>query len=329
MYSTCLFCLERLETNQVIETFPIGRRLAFDGARGRLWVVCLHCNRWNLSPLDERLEVIDVCERLFVDTHLRFSTEHIGLARLKEGLELVRIGDPKLPEFAAWRYGDRFAKRRRANLLRAGIEVIRLGVYQHPYGAQVLLGSPNKIVARIPTDAGDARWGDPHRRRAAVRDTIKVRLGNLPWLQLVRQGPDGWAVGVRDEFDRPYRLHGEDAVHAVGLLVPYLNRYAGTKHAVDEAVDMLEAAVDPLRFFERAALSAASKPAARIAKLPEAKRLALEMAAHEETEQRALEGELAKLEAAWREAEELAAIADGLLVPDSTKDFIREHRLQT
>jgi hypothetical protein len=329
MYSTCLFCLNHLETNQVIETFPIGRRLAFDGARGRLWVVCLKCNRWNLSPLDERLEVIEECERLFVDTHLRFSTEHIGLARLKEGLELVRIGDPKLPEFAAWRYGDRFVKRRRTNLLRAGFEVIRIGVYQHPFGAQVLLGSPNKIVARIPTDAGDARWGDPHRRRAATRETIKVRLGNLPWLQLIRHGPDGWAVGIRDEFDRPFRLHGEDAVHAVGLLVPYLNRYAGTKHAVDEAVDMLEAAVDPLRFFKRAALSAASKPAARIAKLPEAKRLALEMAAHEETEQRALKGELAKLEAAWREAEELAAIADNLLVPETTEEFIREHRLQT
>jgi hypothetical protein len=156
-----------------------------------------------------------------------------------------------------------------------------------------------------------------------------VRLGNLPWLQLFRQGPDGWAVGVRDEFDRPYRLHGEDAIHAVGLLVPYLNRYAGTKHAVDEAVDMLETAVDPLRFFKRAALSAASKPAARIAKLPEAKRLALEMAANEKTEQRALEGELAKLEAAWQKAEELAAIADNLLVPETDEEFIREHRLQT
>ena len=44
-------------------------------------------------------------------------------------------------------------------------------------------------------------------------------------------------------------------------------------------------------------------------------RLALEMAAHEETERRAMEGELAALEAAWREAEEVAAIADRLLSP--------------
>lgn len=40
--------------------------------------------------------------------------------------------------------------------------------------------------------------------------------------------------------------------------------------------------------------------------------LALEMALHEESERRALDGELALLEAAWRDAEELAQIADAI-----------------
>ena len=40
--------------------------------------------------------------------------------------------------------------------------------------------------------------------------------------------------------------------------------------------------------------------------------VALEMALHEETERRALDGELAMLEAMWREAEQIAAIADRL-----------------
>jgi hypothetical protein len=43
--------------------------------------------------------------------------------------------------------------------------------------------------------------------------------------------------------------------------------------------------------------------------------LTLEMALHEETERRAMEGELVLLERAWREAEEIAAIADRLAVP--------------
>lgn len=51
--------------------------------------------------------------------------------------------------------------------------------------------------------------------------------------------------------------------------------------------------------------------------LDTAARLALEMAAHEEQERRALDGELAELERAWQDAEEIAAIADDLLLPAS------------
>jgi hypothetical protein len=46
-------------------------------------------------------------------------------------------------------------------------------------------------------------------------------------------------------------------------------------------------------------------------------RLALEMSLHEEAERRALRGELRELERAWRDAEEIAGIADELLVPES------------
>ena len=112
MYSTCLFCHRDLGRNEAIELFPIGRRLAFDADRGRLWVICRRCERWNLSPLELRWEVVEACERRFRDTRTRVSTDNIGLARLPEGLDLVRIGRPNRPEFAAWRYGDQFGKRR-------------------------------------------------------------------------------------------------------------------------------------------------------------------------------------------------------------------------
>ena len=59
-----------------------------------------------------------------------------------------------------------------------------------------------------------------------------------------------------------------------------------------------------------------------IAKLEPWERLALEMALHEESERRALEGELATLEAAWRDAEEIAAISDNLLLPSGIQDFV-------
>jgi hypothetical protein len=115
-----IVCNSDLDHNEAVEHFPVGRRLAFDAAKGRLWVVCRKCERWNLTPLEERWEAIEECERAFRGTRLRVSTDEIGLARLREGLELVRIGDPQRPEMAAWRYGDQFGRRRRRKYLIAG-----------------------------------------------------------------------------------------------------------------------------------------------------------------------------------------------------------------
>ena len=130
MYATCLFCNADLGRNEALEAFPVGRRLAFDPAKGRLWVVCRKCERWNLSPLEERWEAIEQCDRRYRDTRLRVSTDNIGLARLREGLELVRVGPALRPEFAAWRYGDQFGRRRRRAMIRvtASVGVIGAGI---------------------------------------------------------------------------------------------------------------------------------------------------------------------------------------------------------
>jgi hypothetical protein len=60
-----------------------------------------------------------------------------------------------------------------------------------------------------------------------------------------------------------------------------------------------------------------SEPRTPLPRLPLVDRLALEMAANEDTERRALEGELAVLESAWRQAEEIAAISDGMFRSNS------------
>jgi hypothetical protein len=99
-------------------------------------------------------------------------------------------------------------------------------------------------------------------------------------------------------------------------------------------VRLIEEARSPERFFSAAAAARGDKQrgvffqvdAARVAKMDATTRLALEMAAHEEAERRALEGELALLEDAWREAEEIAGIADRLLIPESIENWIRKHK---
>ncbi len=77
MYSTCLFCHTDLGANDDVEACPVGRRLAFDPAKGRLWVVCTFCGRWNLTPLEERWEAVERCEQLYRDTWQRYSVENI------------------------------------------------------------------------------------------------------------------------------------------------------------------------------------------------------------------------------------------------------------
>ena len=327
MYSTCIFCHSALEGNDTIEHFPIGRRLAFDPERGRLWVVCRRCRQWNLTPTEERWEAIEECERFFRDTRLRVSTDQIGLARLPSGVELVRIGRPERPEFAAWRYGDQLGRRRRTALIRAGIGLGALGALVvggaaagvgiggfgwliGQMGERIVKGSPERVVARLPVpEVGE----------------LTVKGKHLSRLQLMTSDETGWRLGL------PYRkqivtLEGDPAIQALGKLLPQLNRFGGSRDRVTEAVALIERVPDPTRFFDVAARMAMSRAKAKISALPESLRLALEMAAHEDSERRALEGELALLEQAWKEAEEVAAIADNMFLPTFVEDWMRKHR---
>jgi hypothetical protein len=113
---------------------------------------------------------------------------------------------------------------------------------------------------------------------------------------------------------------GEVAVAAARIALPSVNAEGGRRASVDAAVRLLEAAGTPDAAFRKAGVASnrinVADKSTWLARLPVETRLALEMAAHEEQERRAAEGELADLEAAWRAAEEVAAIADSLTLPD-------------
>ena len=344
MYATCLFCNRPLGQNESIEHFAVGRRLAFDASKGRLWVVCRSCERWNLSPLEERWEAIEDSERLYRSTRLRAATDQIGLARLRDGTELIRIGEPLRPEFAAWRYGDQFGRRRRRNLALAGAGIgavgalvaggVAAGLSVGGFGwlifsaaRSVVKGNPRSVAARIRTNDNQI---------------LKVRLGHLSET-IVDRGVDSTiAIDVKHEKGR-WRFEGPEALRVASTLMPKVNRYGGTKQTIAEAVDALE-----LRKGSQGYLESITRIAPKVTRPPEwlrkrhglgqeipeygllglsrVQRLAFEMALHEETERRALEGEIGELERAWREAEEIAHIADNLLVPSNVGDRIEQLR---
>ena len=361
MYRACSHCCQDLGQNEVIEPFPIGRRLAFDSAKGRLWVVCPHCGRWNLTPLEERWEAVEECERRFRGLRQRAQTSNIGLARLPEGLELVRIGKPLLPEFAAWRYGREFGRRRTRQILGAtGVGLALGGIAAVGAYAGVLIFVPHVLGLLI----GHAQ--------STFKPALSVDLPRGPgrswqvWTEDAMVLPDperGFRLSMRHHFGHA-ELTGDEARRWLSYLLARVNRAGGSDGLVADAVKQIESttpdsfiaklAEDSARLSEeytkrRHALGAArkeespwynpdvptgfdwlsdlfgeedeSRPINRagLYRLPAAQRLALEMALHDSTEQRAIDGELAALETAWREAEEIAGIADELLLPDGVR----------
>lgn len=352
MFTTCIHCNSDLGRNEAFETFPIGTRLAFDAANGRLWVVCRSCARWNLSPLDERWETIEAAERRFRDSRLRVSTDNVGLARLREGVDLIRIGEPQRPEMAAWRYGDQFGTRRRRQILITGAVVgsaaailggIALagatigstaGIWVNPGIRDILVhGLPNTIVARIPL--ADGRVVAVSRKHA--RGSILERTAQV----------GEFALSFKSGGDTHF-VHGDEAMRVAARLMPTVNRFGGSAKQVQDAVGLLEEVGNPMGVLRtvqqrfggsgevnrkisrwRGSLSG-ERPQDRgtLKTLAPRDRLALEMALHEESERRAMDGELAQLEAAWREAEEIARIADNLFVPASVDTQLHALRLK-
>lgn len=261
---------------------------------------------------------------------------NVGLARLAEGTELVRVGKPLRPEFAAWRYGDQFGKRRRRRLM---FTVGMGGFGAAAVGAAVLIG-PVALLAlpalgaaaaaldeRALSRATFARGpgaralldneGEPVLRpREAITGT-RIRAeprDGAPWWLEVRTAR--WDENGGVTHKRKQSLVGSPAVRAASVALAAANASGGSQREVQAAVSRLERAGGPERYF-----SAAEGEARKVGRyqelwiMPQEIRLALEMAAHEDAERRAMEGELAELERQWRAAEEVAAIADTLAVP--------------
>jgi hypothetical protein len=328
VYHTCLYCGEELGRNDLIEVLAVGRRLAFDGIRGHLWVVCTSCVKWNLVPFDTRIEAIDECERLFRSTHTRYSTDNIGLARHASGIDLIRIGQALRPEFAAWRYGSVLRKKRRG-LRGPGADAI--GVL-HWFVAAFSNG-PLESLPFLEVTSGAVRAIHHH---CVLRDPWTDQLVHVPFVALMQASlaanPSGeWRLEV------PYRTgeehlvapalpsirdvptlglyRGSALLPTLGRVLPSIEQKAAGAGQVAEAARLVETSGSEERLFEYVVgrpLRFATQRQFQLREVPVEVRLALEMAAHEETERRAMEGELKLLERQWRDAEQVAVIADRL-----------------
>jgi hypothetical protein len=122
-------------------------------------------------------------------------------------------------------------------------------------------------------------------------------------------------------------------MRAAAQLLPQLNRKGASQRVVKEAVVLAASNPDPRGSFSEAAHLAvrqwswkdlAAGTGGKLAKLPAEVRLFLEMISHEDSERRAMEGELYVLEEAWKEAEEIAGISDNLFLPSEVSSQLAD-----
>ena len=322
MFKTCAFCNAPFDGDGGPSGLGVGRRLAFDEWRGRLWVVCSKCSRWNLTPLDDRLERIEAVARAARDerggSRVVAATEQVALLRWQR-YDLVRVGKPPRVELATWRYGERLRTRQRERMkvvVPLTVAAIGLGI-----AANVAAGGGLGVfVWNLHRLVDSAYIGLVGRRRVALSEPpICAHCGTLMNLrarhvQFARVVPDAHAeIAVVLSCPNCHRegaqMTGGDAVQVLRQGLTYLNvTRSGRKRAEDAA-----RVVDQIGGADRLVHDVARRELTLRSLRPE-RRLALEMAVDERAE-------VEELERQWREAEEIAEIADGTL---STSDEVEE-----
>ena len=321
MYRTCLFCIGELGTNEVLEALPVGRIVAFDPSRGRLWVVCPECNRWNLTPLEERWEAVEVAERLFHDSHRRVASENVGVCVLEDRTRLVRVGHVLPAEYASWRYGRQIRGRSGRSNGTARRVLDWLG--------SLLTGT---ILAPGVFD----RWSVIHRLDTDSASAV-IRRADLDGAAFETDPASGL---VRLRLVRPVggvahlALEGHSARTLLERMLLNVNREASPERLLNSAVRFLDRHPSGADLFQSLGEGQSAGGPGRLRlhyegegqwrgewapatvrgfqPIPRYRTVALEMALHEDAERRALEGELRELEDRWKEAETIARIADSL-----------------
>jgi len=327
MFQRCLVCHSPFPPNESLEHFPLGVRVAYDPAKGRLWAICKECKRWSLAPIEERWEALEELEKLVRDRgRLLSQTENIALLRA-ERLEIVRVGRANLAEQSWWRYGTELAKRRKnyKTLSTAGA----IGAGAAIWGGMATGGLTflaawvlwDKLPGTIP-DA--ARWlrfgGDVWRGRVRCPKCGYVfhrvpyrRRGNLILRHSGEMEPAALAYRCprcQDHREGGLHLDGRDAEHALRRVLAYHHFEGASERTVSSATRLIQEAGSPSDL-TRILL----KDGKRLGDLGRTGGIALEIAANESSEQRLLELELNELEAHWELEEELASIIDGELTP--------------
>lgn len=321
----CAFCSETL--GEGIPPAPVpGRRHAYDPDQGRLWEICPRCRRWNPVPMELRWETLDAWEEAVRERGLvLLEGPHLALIRVPEAGpepgEVIRVGEPPVVHWAAWRYGDRVpGAHGSGGFLRRILDILPAPPLEgyDPYG----LGGG---MAGVMRSRGTSRWlASPFMEKAwpltmaftsvpfaPACPSCGVPMPLNPWdFQDVAfvEGEGGATDRLGLGLRAICALCGDDVVVSLRDARPSLRLGLGMVDNDAEARKVAEASGRGLEQVGGGAamLRGLGRLGAPLGDLGREERVALGIALDGEAEAEALEAE-------WRRAEEIIAIMDGEL----------------
>jgi len=320
MKAACLHCHAKLKANDVIEAFPFGRRVAYDPAKQRFWVVCHKCGKWSMAPLadDARATVVEQLERWWRGSSQHYTAGGIGVGRHSDMFSVVRIGEATWPEFASWRYAEAIHRRNVIQSWRSGasgaflIGTVAAGWMPPASALSLAIVFPlsrqlwpqmylrdRKGICRVPTSEGTREL---------------VRSKHLADMEIERTS-GGWVLNTMHD-NGTATLDADEGIRALSYALGRINYIGANRKTVEAGLKIVDESGGPVAMVEKAARVAPAKGSAAHAMLPRyplPTRIALELASREMRERHELENELAILAHEWREAEEIAEISDRLL----------------
>lgn len=323
MFRCCLFCDREFAPNHTFGAIPRGRRLAFDPARERLWVICDACFRWTLQPLEGRRVALHELERACHDRrHPDARTAHVELFLLERAL-VLRVGAAGLLERSWWRHGRELQRRRDAfDSFPSRVSAATFAVLRRA-GEWVGAVEPDTAIHWDDDPMADVvRW----RRfgwaawRGRIRcpfcnSTLRALTYDLSWWVYPLTGEDGSVeVGVPCPRCDPwtpeniYRIGGADGERVMRKVLAWQNVAGAPTTTLEHATRAVAESGSPAAFAHDLTARRAS-----LWKIGRVGTVALEIALSESRDQRLLELDARALEFQWRREEELAAILDGEL----------------
>ena len=325
MLTRCVFCRKPFPENGTLRRLSGGRRLAYDPGRGRLWVICGHCHRWNLHAVEDRLEALHELERGIRDRGRYLAgTSNVSLFELGD-VTVVRVGRAGLAEQAWWRYGRELHRRRRAFRSPAS----RFTAYAYgalAYVGEALgLGDEDLSITWDDTPVADILrwrrfgWAAWYGRAACpfCGSTLRALRYDLSWWvrPVWREGGEV-ALGIPcprcDPWtpEKVYLLRGSEAQNTLRRVLAYQHISGASEKTLREAAGIIEETGSAEAYTRIVGTGDTS-----LWSLGATRSIALEIVLNESVEERLLELEVKALEAIWRREEEMARIIDEEFTP--------------